>query len=84
MLSNAYFVAKIGADTAENEQRFAEILPTDALTKLRKDHAAAEPSTPLGARRGRMLSLSTLHIPSKVRRAARGRGSGVPVLDRRF
>ena len=31
MLSNAYLLAKIGADTAENEQRFAEILPTDAL-----------------------------------------------------
>ena len=31
MLSNAYFLAKIGADTAENEQRLAEILPTDAL-----------------------------------------------------
>ena len=27
MLTNAYFVAKIGADTAENEQHFAEILP---------------------------------------------------------
>ena len=26
-----YFLAKIGADTAENEQQFAEILPTDAL-----------------------------------------------------
>ena len=25
---NAYFLAKIGADTAENEQHFAEILPT--------------------------------------------------------
>ena len=35
MLSNAYFVAKIGADTAENEQHFAEILPTDALWRLR-------------------------------------------------
>ena len=31
MLQNAYFLAKIGADTAENEQYFAEILPTDAL-----------------------------------------------------
>ena len=31
MLQNAYFVAKIGADTAENEQHFAEILPSDAL-----------------------------------------------------
>ena len=28
MLSNAYLLAKIGADTAENEQRFAEILST--------------------------------------------------------
>ena len=27
MLQNAYFLAKIGADTAENEQHLAEILP---------------------------------------------------------
>ena len=27
MLKNTYFLAKIGADTAENEQHFAEILP---------------------------------------------------------
>ena len=27
MLKNAYFLAKIGADTAENEQHYAEILP---------------------------------------------------------
>ena len=27
MLQNAYFLTKIGADTAENEQQFAEILP---------------------------------------------------------
>ena len=27
MLQNAYFLAKIGADTAENEQDFAENLP---------------------------------------------------------
>ena len=30
MLQNAYLVAKIGADTAENEQHSAEILPTAA------------------------------------------------------
>ena len=29
MLQNAYLLAKISADTAENEQQFAEILPTD-------------------------------------------------------
>ena len=28
---NYYFLAKIGADTAENEQHFAETLPTDAV-----------------------------------------------------
>ena len=27
MLQNAYLLAKIGADTAENERTFAEILP---------------------------------------------------------
>ena len=40
MLQNAYFLAKIGADTAENEQHFAEILPTKigkSSTKLRLD-----------------------------------------------
>ena len=36
MLQNAYFLAKIGADTAENEQHFAEILPTDALWRLHR------------------------------------------------
>ena len=29
MLTNAYLVANIGADTAENEQQIAEILPRD-------------------------------------------------------
>ena len=34
MLQNAYFLAKIGADTAENEQHFAEILPNFAIGLL--------------------------------------------------
>ena len=33
MLQNACFLAKIGADAAENEQHFAEILPTDAVVR---------------------------------------------------
>ena len=33
MLKNAYFLAKIGADTAENERNFAEILPKIANTQ---------------------------------------------------
>ena len=40
MLQNAYFLAKIGADTAENEQHFAEILPTDALDQAQEPRAA--------------------------------------------
>ena len=31
ILQNECFLAKIGADTTENEQHFAEILQTDAL-----------------------------------------------------
>ena len=31
MLSNAYFLAKIGADTAENEQHFARVLLRPAV-----------------------------------------------------
>ena len=46
MLSNAYLLAKIGADTAENEQHFAEILPkignypTGRLGGLRREDSA--------------------------------------------
>ena len=51
MLQNAYFLAKIGADTAENEQHFAEILlktgnyPTEA--RLRNPIGLAIVSIPL-------------------------------------
>ena len=34
MLQNAYFLAKIGADTAENEQHFAEILPKGSTAAM--------------------------------------------------
>ena len=44
MLQNAYLVAKIGADTAENEQQFAEILPIPP--------GARRPRTKVHARRG--------------------------------
>ena len=43
MLQNAYFLAKIGADTAENEQHFAENLPKNGnyLTTLTMPAAVA-------------------------------------------
>ena len=45
MLRNAYFLAKIGADTAEHEQHFAEILPKLDLAHCpgeRLDHHAED------------------------------------------
>ena len=42
MLQNAYFLAKIGADTAENERHFAEILPIGRRVADRGEHVAAE------------------------------------------
>ena len=41
MLQNAYFLAKIGADTAENEQHLAEICQKLATTLTRLGHRAA-------------------------------------------
>ena len=50
MLQNAYLVAKIGADTAENEQHFAEILPigrrvADARWLLHRVESHQEPAS---------------------------------------
>ena len=42
MLKNAYFLAKNGADTAENEQHFAEILPTSKTNWQQSRLAALE------------------------------------------
>ena len=43
MLQNAYFLAKIGADTAENEQHFAEILPIGRRAVLEVAQQAERP-----------------------------------------
>ena len=47
MLKNAYFLAKIGVDTAENEQHFAEILP---IGRRVAEAEAGEPRAPGGPR----------------------------------
>ena len=57
MLQNAYFLAKIGVDTAENEQHFAEILPicrrvvdsADHYVSLRGNGTAADAGQAPGA-----------------------------------
>ena len=52
MLQNAYLLAKIGADTAENEQHFAEILPkTGNYLRVRTYQ------TPLSSSAGDVLQL---------------------------
>ena len=54
MLQNAYFLAKIGVDTAENERNFAENLP-----KFRAVAAAVEvPRRHEGVHRGADLGKS--------------------------
>ena len=47
MLQNAYLLAKIGAGTAENERKFAEILPKEG------GNYPKESRPPSGARRPR-------------------------------
>ena len=42
MLQNAYLLAKIGADTAENEQHFAEILPIGRRVADRSSYGEAD------------------------------------------
>ena len=78
MLNIAYFLAKTGADTAENERKFAEILPkTDNAPALSED---------------RLQSVETLGPASRrpaVLRCGLGslRGGGIeppgPVSERR-
>ena len=78
MLQNAYFLAKIGADTAENEQHFAEMLPKtgvggdqrDQREGGRRDEAGrvqgsirrALSDPPRSPRRGRLSEPSTLPV----------------------
>ena len=52
MLKNAYFLAKIGADTAENEQQFAEILPIGRRVAAGVAAAAARRDAPRRRRVG--------------------------------
>ena len=68
MLQNAYLLAKIGADTAENEQHFAEILPKICPEAVAQ---AAEARRPEG------------HVPDRPR-GARGQGGPLAAQARGF
>ena len=60
MLQNAYFLAKIGADTAENEQHFAEILPK----------TGNYPTGP-SRKRGEVARMSVFEIVAQFERSTR-------------
>ena len=45
MLKNAYLLAKIGADTAENEQHFAELLPSGVHARCCEEDLQIPPFT---------------------------------------
>ena len=68
MLQNAYFLAKIGADTAENEQHFAEILPklgnypTGRMRRTPPSPAPWDPAT--GKRRRRATGKRRRRAPA--------------------
>ena len=51
MLQNAYSVAKIGADTAENEKHVAEILPKNWQTRREASRARVAQRRPRPTRR---------------------------------
>ena len=72
MLQNAYLVAKTGADTAENEQHFAEILPKTGnnptgprplLIQGRKFDLRVAPAAERWARR-RDIAVKKIQTPS--------------------
>ena len=72
MLQSAYLLAKIGADTAEDEQHFAEIVPTDAVWRLYLSKAAIASSS---------RSVSAAATPSMSRNCAKSQSrSDVPSL----
>ena len=64
MLQNAYFLAKIGADTAENEQHFAEILPTNFVTQA---VPAGLQVSSFGPRAGPLAALTSGRVVRKIR-----------------
>ena len=81
MLQNAYFLAKIGADTAENERKFAENWP-----KIGNYPTGPEPTCPSDAgRRPNMARLSVLseaEVPDSMLAGGRLLLDRVTPLDR--
>ena len=69
MLQNAYFLAKIGADTAENERNFAENLPKigHSPSTTRPGELARGPGAALGALSGGLDALAPARLSPRRR-----------------
>ena len=74
MLQNAYFLAKIGADTAENEQYFAEILPKTGNYPRRRAAARGAAGQTCSARNAYAARFAGL--PSEAWKTSSGRLGG--------
>ena len=95
MLQNAYFLAKIGADTAENEQHLAEILPIGRRVADRPTRPAAAarqaeeyPLAPIPRKRQRTYvpptpSAAQLHHVHAAHHLRRGVALSAQLLTRR-
>ena len=73
MLQNAYFLAKIGADTAENEQHFAEIGPvTTRVSESKGRSVAGLGSVPAGSRLARRSAGAATDLRRGISRSFNG------------
>ena len=82
MLKSAYLLAKIGTDTAENEQDFAEL-----LTKIRQNEVRGELPLPLRVRAARRPDAARDHAHRHAGRPRRGqaaRGARLRLHGRRL
>ena len=70
MLTNAYLLAKIGADTAENEQHFAEFLPIGRCVADRRRTLAATERAALRMLPTLALRPTDLRLPASLAAAA--------------
>ena len=80
MLQNAYFLAKTGADTAENEQHYAEILPKTG-NQATASSKAARPS-PSPSRRARAAAGPARRRAAAVAAAAAAAAATLPLQSR--
>ena len=77
MLQNAYFLAKIGADTAENEQHFAEILPKFGNYPTHLPHQPREKPRPAALTKEATRAAHHIHHLLREEQAANAESSGL-------